>query len=427
MSNLLDDIVLAQKRGEARGITSICSAHPWVLKTSLRGTAPVLVEATCNQVNQFGGYTGMTPADFVRFVHGIAAENGLPPDRLILGGDHLGPSPWQDCSMECAMSRATDMMQSYVGAGFTKIHLDASMRLGDDDPLRPLDPEFVARRTACLAKVAEETLVKLPESPQKLRYVIGSEVPIPGGSLEHKDRVRVTSVEDAQRMLEVMHAGFVEAKLESAWDRVIAVVVQPGVEFGDDFIQDYNPDLAHDLVRFSETIPFIYEAHSTDYQTRENLRNLVRDHFAILKVGPALTYAFRQAVFALTMMENELFPLARRSRLVQTLDAAMQREPEHWLNYYYGDEGELAFARKYSLSDRARYYWQDMDVQAALTKLIANLDEVPPPLSLISQYMPEIYTGIRIGTIANSARQIVHYRIQSVLDDYLYAAGPRAS
>jgi len=421
MSNLLDDIVLAQKRGEARGIASICSAHPWVLKTSLRGTAPVLVEATCNQVNQLGGYTGMNPADFVRYVRGLAAENGLPPEQLILGGDHLGPSPWQDCGMEPAMSRATGMVQGYVRAGFTKIHLDTSMRLGDDDPLRPLDPELVAHRTACLARVAEETLAKLPESPQRLRYVVGSEVPIPGGSLEHKDGVHVTSVEDARRTLEIMHAAFVEAKLESAWDHVIAVVVQPGVEFGDDFIQDYNPDLAHDLVRFSETIPFIYEAHSTDYQTRENLRNLVRDHFAILKIGPALTNAFRQAVFALAMMENELFPLAKRSRLVQTLDAAMQRAPEHWLNYYHGDEGELAFARKYSLSDRARYYWRENDVQAALIKLMANLDEVPLPLSLISQYMPEIYLGIRNGAIPNSARQIVHHRIQSVLDDYSYA------
>ena len=421
MSNLLDEIVLAQKQGEARGIPSICSAHPWVLKTSLRGAAPVLVEATCNQVNQTGGYTGMTPADFVRFVRGIAAENGLPPEQLILGGDHLGPSPWQEFGMEPAMSRATEMVQAYVRAGFTKIHLDASMRLGDDDPARPLDPELVARRTACLARASEEASAKIPDSTQGLRYVIGSEVPIPGGSMERKDGVKVTRVEDAGCTLEVMHAAFVEARLESTWERVTAIVVQPGVEFGDNFVLDYNPDLAHDLARYSETIPFIYEAHSTDYQTRENLRNLVRDHFAILKVGPALTFAFRQAVFALAMMESELLPLAKCSHLVETLDAAMQREPVHWKKYYHGDEREVAFARKYSLSDRARYYWRDMEVQAALMKLIANLDEVHLPLTLISQYMPGIYTGIRTGAIANSARQIVHHRIQSVLDDYSYA------
>ena len=35
----LDDIVSAQKRGEARGITSVCSAHPHVLKQTLKVSA----------------------------------------------------------------------------------------------------------------------------------------------------------------------------------------------------------------------------------------------------------------------------------------------------------------------------------------------------------------------------------------------------
>ena len=423
MSNLFDEIVLAQKRGEARGIASICSAHPWVLKAALHGDGPVLIESTCNQVNQFGGYTGMTPADFVHFVRGIAAENALPPERLILGGDHLGPSPWQDCPMERAMSHAAGMVQAYVRAGFTKIHLDASMRLGDDDPASPLSPELVARRTTCLVKVAEETLAKILEPPQGIRYVIGSEVPIPGGTTQHEHRLNVTKVEDARRMVEVMHASFLQAGLESAWERVTAVVVQPGVEFGDNFILDYNPDVVHHLAYYSETTPFIYEAHSTDYQTRENLRNLVRDHFAILKVGPALTYAFRQAVFALAMMESELFPAEERSHLIESLDESMQREPGHWKEHYRGDERELSFARKYSLSDRARYYWPDPDVQAALTKLIVNLDRTPIPLSLISQYMPDLYPGIRTGAIANSASQMVHHRIRSLLNDYAFACG----
>ena len=203
------------------------------------------------------------------------------------------------------------------------------------------------------------------------------------------------------------------------------MVVQPGVEFGDNFILDYNPKESHDLMCYSETIPFIYEVHSTDYQSRENLRNLVRDHFAILKVGPALTYAFRQAVFSLAMMESELFPRAERSCLVETLEAAMLREPVHWEKHYHGDEGALSFARKYSLSDRSRYYWHYPDVQAALTKLIANLEKAPLPLSLISQYMPDIYPGIRTGVIANSVDKMVNRRIQSVLDDYSYASGER--
>lgn len=94
----LKGIVSAQKQGQAIGIPSICSAHPYVIEASLRhalaGDASVLIESVSNQVNQFGGYTGMTPADFVAFVHGIAERVGFPRQRIILGGDHLGPNPW---------------------------------------------------------------------------------------------------------------------------------------------------------------------------------------------------------------------------------------------------------------------------------------------------------------------------------------------
>ena len=92
------------------------------------------------------------------------------------------------------------------------------------------------------------------------------------------------------------------------------MVVQPGVEFGDEFVHDYRAESAQDLVKLIEGYPnLVYEAHSTDYQTRQNLAHLVRDHFAFLKVGPALTFAFREAVFALVHMENELIAASLRS------------------------------------------------------------------------------------------------------------------
>jgi D-tagatose-1,6-bisphosphate aldolase subunit GatZ/KbaZ len=419
MSNLLDEIVNSQKRGEARGITSICSAHPWVLRTALRGKQPVLIESTCNQVNQFGGYTGMSPADFVQFVHEIAAENDFPTKDLILGGDHLGPSPWQEEPASSAMQKACDLVQSYVQAGFSKIHLDASMILGDDDPTRPLDIKIAAQRTALLAHAAEAGA----EGGTDLRYVIGTEVPIPGGATTHEDDVSVTKVEDAQCTLEITRKAFIEAGLDAAWERVMALVVQPGVEFGDDFILDYNKEKASDLACFSEITPLIFEAHSTDYQTPDSLRNLVRDHFAVLKVGPALTYCFREAVFAMAWMESELFPVGERSHLIDTLDTAMQRNPIYWKNYYRGCESEITYSRKYSLSDRSRYYWSEPDVQTALARLIKNLDAVRLPLTLVHQFLPDIYPALREGRGPISATDIIIHRIQHVLEDYHFACG----
>ena len=439
-TNFLDEIVHAQKRGEARGLPSICSAHPWVLKaamsrpdqnnrdhagtgTTTHASSPLLVEATCNQVNQFGGYTGMTPAAFVAYLRGLVAETAFPADQLILGGDHLGPGPWQNEPAAIAMQKSADMLQGYVQAGFTKLHLDASMRLGDDDPSHPLDVELSARRTAFLAKVAEETYAKVSEHSQGLRYVIGTEVPIPGGATTHEDHVSVTKVDDARRTLEVTHAAFQREGLDSAWKRVIALVVQPGVEFGDDFVLDYNPVAAHSLSQFAEATPFVFEAHSTDYLTGTALSQLVHDHFAILKVGPALTFAFREEIFALAMMENELIPTRELSRLIEITDEAMQRDPTWWKGHYRGTPREMAFARKYSLSDRIRYYWGIPAVQSALGRLLKNLAGKPLPLTLVSQFLPGQVEKVRSGQIGNTPEALILDKVISVLDVYAQACG----
>ena len=415
----LDEVVKAQKRGEARGIVSICSAHPWVLKAAMLETeGSLLIEATCNQVNQFGGYTGMKPADFVRYVREIAEENGFPFENIILGGDHLGPSVWQDEPAESAMEKADLLIRDYVEAGFVKIHLDCSMQLADD-PKSALDVEISAKRAARLAKIAE-----MVGDNKKLRYVIGTEVPIPGGATEHEEGVNVTKVENVQQTIEVTREAFLNLGLEDAWKRVIAVVVQPGVEFGDDFVLPYQPDAAEELSHFIETQPLIFEAHSTDYQSCEALKNLVRDHFAILKVGPALTFALREAIYALAMMEDELIPLQERSHIISVLDVVMVEHPEYWVRYYHGDEREKAFKRKYSLSDRIRYYWTRTLVQQAFEKMIVNFNERSLPVALLKQYVPEIYGEFQDSGVMISPEQILLMKIKDVLDDYEQACNP---
>ena len=416
MLNVFDEMISAQKHGEAKGIASICSAHPYVIKQTLKVSeifrVSPLIEATCNQVNQFGGYTGMTPQDFVAYVRRIAKENHFPFEKVILGGDHLGPNVWQDEPTESAMQKAEVLIHDYVQAGFTKIHLDCSMRLGDD-PQGELNPEIVAKRAARLAKIAENVGIELAPI-QMPRYVIGTEVPVPGGATEHEEGVHVTRVEDARQTVELTREAFYREGLQSAWERVIAAVVQPGVEFGDDFVLSYQPESTRELSRFIESQSLVYEAHSTDYQTREALSDLVRDHFAILKVGPGLTFAFREAVFALAMIENELISVDQRSDIIQVLDDVMVKHPKHWRKYYRGDETEQALKRKYSLSDRARYYWVQPEVQEALGRLMKNLGSKVLPFSLLSQFVGE--TGL-------NAEQVVEWKIDKVLMDYLSACG----
>ena len=146
------------RAGKARGIYSVCSAHPLVLEASMaraRADGEVLVvESTSNQVDQFGGYTGMKPADFAAWVGGLAEASGLGRDRLLLGGDHLGPNAWRAKPAAEAMVLAEELVRQYVRAGFRKIHLDCSMPLGGDvvEAGKPLPDALVAERAARLAR-----------------------------------------------------------------------------------------------------------------------------------------------------------------------------------------------------------------------------------------------------------------------------------
>lgn len=135
---ILKELVTASKAGRPAGICSVCSANEYVIEAAMEETLAsggvCLIEATANQVNQFGGYTGMTPADFVSFCRKIASRTGLDEERLIFGGDHLGPLVWSAEEEEAAMEKAEALVRAYAAAGVQKIHIDASMRLGSDDP-----------------------------------------------------------------------------------------------------------------------------------------------------------------------------------------------------------------------------------------------------------------------------------------------------
>jgi len=410
---LIRNIVARHKQGEVTGVTSVCSAHPLVIEATfahaLRHDAPVvLIEATSNQVNQDGGYTGMVPADFRRFVEGIADRLGFPLPRLALGGDHLGPNAWTSLPAEDAMAKAEIMVADYIRAGFSKIHLDCSMSCADDPT--PLPEKLIAERAARLCRAAEEAYAGHPADAPV--YVIGTEVPVPGGAAEDLDTLALTTPEAALATLDMHRTLFAESGLASAWDRVIATVVQPGVEFDHMKVVDYRPEAA--VALSAAIVPVehvVFEAHSTDYQTATALLALVRDHFAILKVGPGVTFALREALWALDAIERETIA---------------PTEPANWRKYYHETGAALDLQLQYSLSDRIRYYWPDPVIAAAQARLFENLRAHVPPLPLLSQYLPVAYDAVRAGTATLDPVDLIVARIGATLDAYHGACNPDA-
>jgi D-tagatose-1,6-bisphosphate aldolase subunit GatZ/KbaZ len=382
---------------------------------ALEDGSDLLIEATSNQVNHLGGYTGMLPEDFRRRVIDIAAGKGFDESRLILGGDHLGPNPWQRQPAVEAMHEAVRTVEAYARAGFQKIHLDASMACADDRV--PLAGETIARRAAVLCAAAEQA-----SGEAKPVYVIGTEVPVPGGATESLTKLAVTSREAAAETLAIHRRVFKEAGLEHVWPRVIALVVQPGVEFNHDSVVDYDPARAVHLTELlKDEEGLVYEAHSTDYQRPEAYRNLVRDGFAILKVGPALTFAMREALAGLSSIETELVAQEQCSQLMEVLERVMLDDRRHWEHHYSGDERTLRLQRLYSYSDRVRYYWTAPQVKHAVEKLISNLRQKPIPETMLSAFLPEQYVAVRAGTLEPEPHAITIHRIRQVLRPYASA------
>jgi D-tagatose-1,6-bisphosphate aldolase subunit GatZ/KbaZ len=423
--NLLLDTVGRHKAGEVVGIYSVCSAHPLVLEAAvlqaLTDDTFVLAEATSNQVDQFGGYTGMEPADFRDLVHGIADRYVLSRDRVVLGGDHLGPNKWRQISSDEALANADRLVEAYVAAGFTKIHLDCSMPCADDPS--PLTDDLVAERAARLAKVAEDTAVR-EHGVSGLLYVLGTEVPVPGGAHETIDTLTPTSPDAARVTIARHRQAFQAAGATGAWERVIGLVVQPGVEFDHARVFDYQRDRATLLRSVVDDYPhLVFEAHSTDYQTVECLTELVEDHWAVLKVGPGLTFALREALFALAAIEDQLVDAADRSNLVGVVEQQMLADPGWWRGYYRGDPRAQRLARRYSYSDRLRYYWPVPEIVAAQSRLLSNLQVTDIPLPLVSAYLPDQYTRVRRGELAVDPTALVIDRIRDVLRGYARACG----
>jgi D-tagatose-1,6-bisphosphate aldolase subunit GatZ/KbaZ len=430
----LKGLLEQNRRSGSGGVYSVCSAHSRVIEAAIQqateDNAVLLLESTSSQVNQEGGYTGQSPQMFAGFIRSAAEQAGLAADQILLGGDHLGPYPWRAEDSSAAMEKARLLVRACVLAGYQKIHLDASMPCADDAQ-NPLDAQIVAQRAAVLAAAAESAFAKLPPGSGSPVYVIGTEVPVPGGETMPGSPPTVTTSDHVQHTLETFRSAFAERNLSAAWDRVLALVVQPGVEFGDDVVFPYDHEKARPLsTALPKDMPIVYEAHSTDYQSPRALREMVQDHFAILKVGPWLTFAFREAVFALSAIEWELLggdKTIRFSEVRQALENAMLRNPTHWRAYYHGSEAQLRLSRAYSFSDRCRYYWHEKEVQEEIGRLLANLGHQALPVTLLSQFLPLECAAVREGVLPSRPEDLIRHHIQAVLREYAQACGFKTS
>lgn len=415
MSEQLRHLVKANRAGAPLAIPSVCSAQPDVLKASLRLAAQVdrmvVIESTSNQVNQDGGYTGITPAGFIDFVHELADQADVERARIIFGGDHLGPQAWRAAPVDQAMEKARDMLRDYVKAGFRKIHLDCSEGCAGEPA--QLDDAQTAARSAELARLCVEAA---GDTADELLFVIGTEVPPPGGAREDEGGdIAATTPAAARATLQAHVDEFADLA-----PLIGGLVVQPGVEFGPMTVNHFPMTRDTGFLQALADYPTVcLEAHSTDYQHPSVFPALAAQGFAFQKVGPALSFAYRQALYALDMARGLMG--GRTFALRDAMEAVMLNDLSRWHSHYHGDADALYLQRHFALADRIRYYWPARAARQAVKDLRADLAGAIPDPVLWQVFAPEVLE--RAESLSGSqVQRLIEAQIQIALDPYFFSS-----
>jgi D-tagatose-bisphosphate aldolase class II non-catalytic subunit len=411
----LRQIIALNRAGRPVAIPSVCTAHPDALEASLTLAEtldqPIVIEATSNQVNQDGGYTGLRPADFISFVKDIASRAGVARSRILFGGDHLGPQAWRKLSAEQAMDKAHHMVAEYAAAGFIKIHLDCSEGCAGEPAQLP--DQITAARSAALAATA----LQYAPDPQALLFVIGTEVPPPGGArTDVHGLISPTSPEAAEATLAAHRDAF--AALNLPLDQIGGLVVQPGVEFSP--MEVHHLPLARDpglLATLTDWPGLTLEAHSTDYQYPEAYPRLAALGFAFQKVGPALTFAWREALYALDTLRSQCGWTGGPS-LPDTMEALMLANPVHWQAHFHG--ADLRLQRHFGLADRIRYYWPTPEAEAAVQSLMTDLDGKRLPDPALAAHFSADEIAFARESRHSLPRALALARVQTALRPYFF-------
>ncbi len=409
MADILGQVIAESRAGRAVAIPSVCSAHPDVLAASLRLAErldrAVVIEATSNQVNQDGGYTGMRPADFIGFVRGLADGLGVDRARVLFGGDHLGPQAWRKLTAEAAMAKAHVMVADYVAAGFTKVHLDCSEGCAGEPAQLP--DAVTVPRAAELARTAVGVSADL-------LFVVGTEVPPPGGARHDEGGdIPPTKASAARATLDAHVAAF------DGVGRIGGLVVQPGVEFSP--MQVHHLPLARDP-GLKEAVAHhpgvVLEAHSTDYQRPAAFVRLAELGFAFQKVGPALTFAWREAIYALDWLAEAAGWGASIVR--PAMERVMVTDPGYWQGHYHG--ADLEMQRHFGLADRIRYYWPRAEAQAAVAALRDRLAGRALPDALLWQAFSQGVLDRAEAIGGDRVTALAHARVEAALAPYFLGA-----
>ena len=347
-------------------LPSFCTANFNVIKILIifakRYNLPILLESTSNQVNQFGGYTGLKPKEFCKKINELKKRIKIKNSQVMIGADHLGPLPWKKLNSNTAIKNSKILIKKCVALNYDKIHIDSTIRCKND---KNLDLNLIRSRSEKIFNNVPKKFIK------NIFFVFGSEVPFAGGGNNNKIRPSILNNIKTDYLL---YNSILKDSNKNRKNK-FSLVIEPGMAFSNSKIILPKLKKFKEKFSFSRKKKISYEAHSTDFQHLKTLKKLVKNNFKFLKVGPELTFYFYHAVKK--MEEIELRNFKQKSNITFELLRAMKNKNKYWKNYYRGEKNKIEFLKLNSYLDRMRYYWDNKYVKKSMVKLFKNINTIP--------------------------------------------------
>lgn len=362
---------LEKVEGRPSTLFAACPNSETVIKAALRSAkranAPIKFAATLNQVDEDGGYTGLTQSEFVEMVK-IEAEAISYEGLIIVALDHGGP--WlkdqhsiENWSLEETMTAVKKSLEAAIDAGYDFLHIDPTV----DKTLPPgeiIPIERVAERTIELIKHAENHRREKGIAP--LGYEVGTEE-VHGG---------LANLEVFDRFLSLLKEGLEKEGLSEVWP--ILIVGKVGTDL---HTTVFDPEVAKTLAEKAAKYGSFIKGHYTDYV--ENPEEYPLSGMGAANVGPEFTEEEYNALTQLAQLEDKLKEeklIARSSLILQVLEKEVY-ESKRWQKWLKGEEKgkdlyDLSPSRqKWLIKTGCRYIWAQPRVVASRTLLYRNLEQ----------------------------------------------------
>ena len=344
-----------------KALPSFCTSNIEVIKSILFfchiKKLPCLIECTSNQVNQHGGYTNKTPKMFIKEILSISKKIKFNSKKLFLGGDHLGPLPWKKRSKTVAIKNSISLINDYLDQKFCKIHIDTSIKCKNDEYI---NSDIIFERTN---EILNNDNIKKKIKDKFL--VVGTEVPLSGSG----DNENIIKTSKKQIETEVIKFKKI-LKKQNLKNNIFGLVIEPGMKYMHSSVTKPNFTNFTNKKNISKKNNFVYEAHSTDYQSKKILKQLVKNNFKFLKVGPELTYSYSRSLFFMENIEKNNFKL-KNSNIKKIIFSSMLKNRKYWEGYYEKKTPELLLNSKL---DRMRYYFNSKPVVNSIKTLKKNIN-----------------------------------------------------